>query len=102
MKILFVDHADHLKTHSADFFVEILRKSFDVETFYYEKTYQFTLPQDKVDSADVIVFWEFLYNRRDLGIPGKRCDLPTRAALSAQRLSAPRPRCEAGNRCSGG
>lgn len=73
MKILFVDHADHLKTHSADFFVEILRKSFDVETFYYEKTYQFTLPQDKVDSADVIVFWEFLYNRRDLGIPGKRC-----------------------------
>lgn len=73
MKILFVDHADHLKTHSADFFLEILREAFEVETFYYGKSYRFKIPQNKVDNADIIIFWEFLYNRRDLGIRGKRC-----------------------------
>ena len=73
MKILFIDHAAHLKTHSADFFLDILRESFDVDLFYYEKTYGFTIPQEKVDNSDVVVFWEFLYNRRDLGIAGKPC-----------------------------
>lgn len=73
MKILFVDHVSHLKTHSADFFVDILRESFEVELFYYERTYCFTIPKEKIDKADIIIFWEFLYNRRSLGIPGKRC-----------------------------
>jgi len=72
MNILFIDHVTHLKTHSADFFVEILRTAFTVDTFYYEKTYQFSIPEEKKEWADVIL-WEFLYDRRDLGIPGKRC-----------------------------
>ena len=73
MKILFVDHASHLKTHSADFFLDILRESFDVDVFYYEKTYGFSIPQEKIDKSDLVIFWEFLYNRHSLGIPGKRC-----------------------------
>ena len=73
MKILFVDHASHLKTHSADFFLDILRESFDVDVFYYEKTYDFTIPKEKINNSDVVIFWEFLYNRHNLGIPGKRC-----------------------------
>ena len=73
MKVLFVDHIAHLKTHSADFFLDVLREAFDVETFYYEKTYRFKIPQNKINNADVVIFWEFLYNRRELGTPGKRC-----------------------------
>ena len=73
MNILFVDHEAHLKTHSADFFLEILRESFDVKTFYYKKVYRFSIPDEDVAWADVIILWEFLYNRYDLGVPGKRC-----------------------------
>ena len=73
MKILFVDHVAHLNTHSADFFLDILRESFDVETFYYDKPYSYTIPQDAIAAADVIIFWEFHYNRRYLGVPGKHC-----------------------------
>ena len=73
MKVLFVDHIFHLKTHSADFFLDILREAFEVETFYYENTYRFKIPQKIIDGADIIIFWEFLYNRRELGIPEKRC-----------------------------
>lgn len=73
MNILFVDHEVHLKTHSADFFLEILRESFEVKTLYYKKTYRFSIPDEDVAWADVIIFWEFLYNRYKLGVPGKRC-----------------------------
>lgn len=73
MNILFVDHETHLKTHSADFFLDILRESFEVKTFYYKKTYHFSIPDENVAWADVIILWEFLYNRYDLGIPGKQC-----------------------------
>jgi hypothetical protein len=73
MNILFVDHETHLKTHSADFFLDILRESFEVKTFYYKKTYRFSIPDEDVAWADVIILWEFLYNRHYLGVPGKRC-----------------------------
>ena len=73
MNILFLDHASHKKTRSADFFIDILRKAFTVDILYYEKTYQFSIPGEKKQWADVIILWEFLYNRRDLGIPGKHC-----------------------------
>lgn len=73
MNVLFVDHETHLKTHSADFFLEILRESFEVKTFYYKKAYHFSIPDDDLAWADVIILWEFLYNRYDLDIPGKRC-----------------------------
>lgn len=73
MKVLFVDHSYHLKTHSADFFLAVLRQAFEVETFHYDQTYKCSIPRDKLEWADVIIFWEFLYSRRELGVRGKRC-----------------------------
>lgn len=73
MKILFVDHETHRKTHSADFFLEILREHHEVELHYYSRYYDCGLTEAQVNSADVIVFWEFLPDRFRFAIPGKRC-----------------------------
>jgi len=73
MNILFVDHKAHLDTQSADFFIRILREAFSVETHYYDRCYHCNIPKEKIDRADVIVFWEFLADRYTLGVPGKRC-----------------------------
>ena len=40
MKLLFIDHACHKTTKSADFFVEILRGAFEVTPLYYETHYR--------------------------------------------------------------
>lgn len=58
-KVLFVDHAFHKKTRSADFFTSVLEKRFIVETYWLN-------PEDRSDSgvlaaaanADVIVLWQ--------------------------------------------
>lgn len=73
MKILFVDHACHLKTKSTGFIVDILRRQHDVDEHYYERCYHCNLPKDKVAWADVIVFLEFLPYRFACGVPGKKC-----------------------------
>ena len=72
-RILFVDHVYHKATRSAVFFVELLRRSFEVEVFYYDTYYHVQPPADKVAWADVIVYWEFLPSRFRITEPGKRC-----------------------------
>lgn len=58
-KALFVDHQFHKKTRSADFFVDILRTGFAVETYYL-------IPDNEPDEgvldaavgADVVILWQ--------------------------------------------
>ena len=73
MRILLVDHACHKTTKSFDFFAALLRRRFEVETFYYDQAYRVSIPREKIDWADVIVYWEFLPSRFRIAEPGKRC-----------------------------
>lgn len=58
-KLLFVDHAYHQKTRSADFFVDVLRRAYAVETCYLA-------PEQRPDPsvlaaahrADIVVLWQ--------------------------------------------
>lgn len=58
-KALFVDHAYHQKTRSADFFIDVVRQGFEVEVYYLT-------PESKPDSgvleaaaaADVVLLWQ--------------------------------------------
>ena len=73
MNILFLDHSCHLKTKSADFFLEILRRMHTVETHYYERYYDCRVPKAKIAASDLVIFWEFLPGRYDIAISGKPC-----------------------------
>ena len=73
MRILLVDHACHITTKSFDFFAALLRRRFEVETFYYDQAYRVRIPADKVAWADVIVYLEFLPSRFRIAEPGKHC-----------------------------
>ena len=73
MRILLVDHACHRTTKSFDFFAALLRRSFEVEIFYYERHYRVRIPKDKLAWADVIVYLEFLPSRFRIAEPGKCC-----------------------------
>lgn len=58
-KALFIDHAFHQKTRSADFFIDIVRQGYDVEVYYLT-------PEEKADTgvlaaaaaADVVLLWQ--------------------------------------------
>lgn len=58
-KALFVDHQFHKKTRSADFFVDILRNGYAVETYYLSPELR---PDEGVlqaaADADVIILWQ--------------------------------------------
>lgn len=71
MKLLFVDHNFHKKTHSADFFLKILRKSFDVTEHYYARAYK-TGSEKAMKDQDIAVIWEFPISRSRFFFPGKR------------------------------
>ena len=73
MKILIVDHSCHKRTNSVAFFQKLLMEHFEVETHYYDECYKCNIPADKIEWADVIVFWEFLPSRFVQGIVGKKC-----------------------------
>lgn len=73
MRILFVDHACHQKTKSADFFLDGLRTRHEVHCHYYDHIYRCKVPKDLIEWADVIVYWEFLPSRFACGVSGKRC-----------------------------
>ena len=73
MNILVIDHECHRKTKSADFFFDLLRTEHSVEVHYYEKHYSCKVPKEKVEWADIVVFWEFLPSRFRIGIEGKPC-----------------------------
>ena len=72
-RILLVDHVCHKTTKSFDFFAALLRRSFEVEIFYYERHYRVRIPKDKLAWADVIVYLEFLPSRFRIAEPGKHC-----------------------------
>ena len=73
MRVLFVDIDFHLKTKSADFFLDVLRTAFNVETHYYHDLYHVNIPHEKIDRADVIVIWQSTLGRKDFVVNGKPC-----------------------------
>ena len=73
MHILFIDLEFHLKTKSADFFLDILRSSHDVDVHYYRDTYHACIPQAKIDRADLIIVWQASLGRKDFVVNGKPC-----------------------------
>lgn len=58
-KALFVDHQFHKKTRSADFFVDILRADFSIDTYYLTPDRR---PDDGVldaaAGADLVILWQ--------------------------------------------
>ena len=48
MRILLVDHVCHKTTKSFVFFAALLRRRFEVETFYYDQAYRVRIPAEKV------------------------------------------------------
>lgn len=58
-KLLFIDHAFHKKTRSADFFIDIVKQGFEVEVYYLT-------PESKPDmdvlkaatGSDVVLLWQ--------------------------------------------
>lgn len=70
MKLLFIDHDFHRKTRSADFFVSILKKAFDVTEHYYSRYYR-TGAHHVMQDYDAAVIWEFPLSRNRFYIPGK-------------------------------
>lgn len=71
MKLLFIDHECHRKTGSAEFFLEVIRKAFDVKEHYYSKCYR-TGSKLAVNDCDVAVIWEFPISRWRFFFHGKR------------------------------
>ena len=71
MKLLFIDHECHAATRSAEFFLDILRREFNVETCYYTKAYK-TGAERLMPSCDIAMIWEFPISRRNFFFPGKR------------------------------
>ena len=71
MKLLFIDHECHAATRSAEFFLNILKQQFAVETCYYTKAYK-TGAERLMPSCDIAMIWEFPISRRNFFFPGKR------------------------------
>lgn len=58
MKLLFIDHEMHRTTQSARFFVDLLRKNFDVTQHSYAQVYR-TEAAAAMRGQDIAVIWEF-------------------------------------------
>lgn len=71
MKLLFIDHECHKKTRSAEFFLEVIRKAFDVTEHYYSRCYR-TESTKTVKGFDTAVIWEFPISRKDFFFHGKK------------------------------
>ena len=71
MKLLFIDHECHKRTRSAEFFLDIVRKAFDVDEHYYSKCYD-TKSEKAAETCDIAVIWEFPISRRRFFFAGKR------------------------------
>ncbi len=70
VKLLYIDHACHKTTKSADFFVEILRGAFEVTPLYYENYYR-TGAEASMREHDGAVIWEFPIARGRFYFPNK-------------------------------
>jgi hypothetical protein len=71
MKLLFIDHECHRKTRSAEFFLDVLRKAFEVKEHYYSRPYR-TGSAVAAKGCDVAVVWEFPISRRNFFFAGKK------------------------------
>ena len=71
MKLLFIDHECHRKTGSAEFFLEVIRKAFDVKAHYYSEYYKTGSGLAAMDCY-VAVIWEFPISRFGFFFPGRR------------------------------
>lgn len=71
MKLLFIDHECHKRTRSAEFFLAVVRKAFDVIEHYYSQYYRVGALKVAKD-CDVAVIWEFPISRWRFFFPGKR------------------------------
>ena len=71
MKLLFIDHECHRKTESAEFFLEVIRKTFDVKEHYYSEHYR-TCSKLAAKDRDIAVIWEFPLSRFGFFFHGKR------------------------------
>ena len=71
MKLLFIDHECHKKTRSAEFFLAVVRKAFEVVEHYYSQYYR-TGAQKVAKDCDIAVIWEFPISRWRFFFPGKR------------------------------
>lgn len=71
MKLLFIDHECHKKTRSAEFFIAVVRKAFDVVEHYYSHYYR-TGAKKVAKDCDVAVIWEFPISRWRFFFHGKR------------------------------
>jgi hypothetical protein len=71
VKLLFIDHECHKKTRSAEFFLSVVRKAFDVVEHYYSHYYR-TGSRKVAKDCDVAVIWEFPISRWRFFFPGKR------------------------------
>ena len=69
--LLFIDHECHKRTHSAEFFLEIIRQAFNVKEHYYSR-YYCTGSECVTLDYDAVVMWEFLISRRGFFFPGKK------------------------------
>lgn len=70
MRLLFIDHEMHLVTQSAQFFVDLLRKDFDVSVLAYKRFYR-TGAAAAMRGQDAAVIWEFPVARGQFFFPGK-------------------------------
>ena len=70
MKLLFIDHECHRMTRSTDFFLDIIRKEFEVEEHYYSRCYE-TGSKEVAAKSDCVIIWEFPISRRRFFFPGR-------------------------------
>ena len=70
MKLLFIDHECHKKTRSAEFFLEIVRREFELAEHYYARYYK-TGAEKAMADCDGAIIWEFPVSRRRFYFPGK-------------------------------
>ena len=70
MKLLFIDHECHKKTRSAEFFLSVVRKAFDVVEHYYSQYYK-TGAEGEITRFDGAIILEFPVSRRQFYFPGK-------------------------------
>lgn len=71
MKWLFIDHEYHKRTGSAKFFLDIVRKCFKVDEYYYGRHYR-TFAEKAAADYDGAIIWEFPISRNKFFFRGKK------------------------------
>jgi len=63
--LIFLDHIYHQKTHSSDFFINILKERYEVDIVYYDPYNDMACLSDHLPKKqyDVLVLWQILLER---------------------------------------